>query len=325
MALLEVKNLHTSFYTRNGLVKAVRGVSYSIEKGETLGVVGESGSGKSVTQYSILGLIPSPPGRIESGSAFFDGVDLLKCSSEQLRKIRGNRIGMIFQDPMTCLNPYLQIGDQLMEVLFVHTNISKAEAKEKALAILDEVGIRDARKRFRHYPHQFSGGMRQRVMIAMALIAEPDLLIADEPTTALDVTVEAQILELIRREQKRRGMAVLYITHNLGVVAGIADRLNVMYAGEIVESGKTDDVFSHPQHPYTRALLASIPSAHKRGERLYTISGMPPHAGHHGKGCAFANRCEFATEICSTAPMILKTASRANHLTNCIRQHEGHL
>ncbi len=324
MPLLEVRNLHTSFHTRNGITKAVRGVSYNLEKGETLGIVGESGSGKSVTQYSILGLIPTPPGRIEKGEAWFDGINLLRCTPEELRQIRGKRIGMIFQDPMTCLNPYLQIGDQLMEVLFVHTNISKNAAKEKALAILDEVGIRDAIKRFKHYPHQFSGGMRQRVMIAMALIAEPELLIADEPTTALDVTVEAQILDLIRKEQKSRGMSVIYITHNLGVVAGIADRVNVMYAGEIVESAKTEDLFENPQHPYTRALLASIPSAHQRGERLYTIPGMPPHSGHHGTGCAFANRCEFTTDICTNSKIILKP-TRPSHATNCVRRQEGHL
>jgi len=322
--LLDIKNLHTSFHTRNGIIRAVRGVNYTLAKGETLGVVGESGSGKSVTQYSILGLIPQPPGRIEHGEAWFDGIDLLKCSSEELRQIRGRRITMIFQDPMTCLNPYLTIGNQLLEALFVHQKISKASATEKALAMLDEVGIRDAKKRFHHYPHQFSGGMRQRVMIAMALITEPELLIADEPTTALDVTVEAQILDLIRKEQKKRGMSVIYITHNLGVVAGIADRLNVMYAGEIVESGSTEDVFTNPQHPYTKALLASIPSAHERGKRLYTIPGLPPYAGHHGSGCAFTPRCEFAIEMCKTAKLTLK-ATKPEHYSNCLRKQGGQI
>ncbi len=324
MPLLEIHNLHTSFYTRGGQTKAVRGVSYSLEKGEALGIVGESGSGKSVTHYSILGLIPTPPGKVEQGTALFDGTDLLKCSAEALRQIRGKRITMIFQDPMTCLNPYLRIGEQLMEPLFVHQRISRTEAKRKALAILEEVGIRDVEKRFGHYPHQFSGGMRQRVMIAMALIAEPELLIADEPTTALDVTVEAQILDLIKREQKRRGMSVIYITHNLGVVAGVADRLNVMYAGEIVESGTTETVFADPKHPYTRALLASIPSAHQKGERLYTIPGMPPYAGHHGTGCAFANRCEFRIDSCTTRDLVLKPVL-PQHLSNCLRQQEGGL
>lgn len=323
MALLEVKNLHTYFHTRNGVVKAVRGVSYSLEKGETLGVVGESGSGKSVTHYSLLGLIPMPPGRIEQGEALFDGQDLLKMSNKELREIRGKRISMIFQDPMTCLNPYLRIRDQLTEALFVHQDISKEAANQKALEMLEEVGIQDAKNRINLYPHEFSGGMRQRVMIAMALITEPDLLIADEPTTALDVTVQAQILELIKREQTKRGMAVIYITHDLGVVAGVADKVNVMYAGRIVEQGLTDEVFYRPQHPYTEALLASIPAAHEKGETLYTIPGMPPNVSKEIHGCAFAPRCEFAIDVCRKDDM--KLAPVAKQLSACVRKQGGQI
>lgn len=324
MPLLEVKNLHTYFHTRNGVIKAVNGVSYSLEKGETIGVVGESGSGKSVTHYTLLGLIPQPPGRVEQGQALFDGIDLLKCSKEKLRKIRGKRISMIFQDPMTCLNPYLKVGDQLTEALQVHSSISKKAATDKTLKMLDEVGILDVEKRIHHYPHQFSGGMRQRVMIAMALITEPELLIADEPTTALDVTVEAQILELIKREQEKRGMSVIYITHNLGVVSGVAKNLNVMYAGEIVEQGNTKTIFHNPQHPYTKALLASIPATHAKGEPLYTIPGSPPNMSNDIRGCAFAPRCEFAKDPCRNNDMHLQTLSHGN-ASACLRKQKGEI
>src|SRR5258707_2642459 len=244
MPLLEVENLRTSFYTRAGVVRAVDGVSFSVEAGETLGIVGESGSGKSVTCYSIMGLIPQPPGRIESGTAMFDGVDLLHCSPKDARRIRGKRVAMIFQDPMTSLNPYLRISEQLIEPLVIHEKISKAHALKRGLEALESVGINDAARRIHLYPHEFSGGMRQRVMIAMALITKPELLIADEPTTALDVTVQAQILELIKTMQRELGMAVIWITHDLGVVAGFCQRVQVMYAGRIVESAKTAELFS---------------------------------------------------------------------------------
>ncbi|MEX2043806.1 MAG: ABC transporter ATP-binding protein, partial [Opitutus sp.] len=259
MPLLSVTDLRTWFHTRNGIYRAVDGVGFAIERGETLGIVGESGSGKSVTCYSIMGLVPTPPGRIESGTALFDGVDLLHCPPAEARAIRGKRVAMIFQDPMTSLNPYLRISDQLIEPLMIHGNISKAAALRRGLEMLEEVGINDAARRMHLYPHEFSGGMRQRVMIAMALITRPELLIADEPTTALDVTVQAQILELITRMQHELEMAVIFITHDLGVVSGLCDRVQVMYAGRIVESADTRTLFNAPQHPYTRALQRSIP------------------------------------------------------------------
>ncbi len=276
MPLLSVKDLRTYFHTRNGVYRAVDGVSFDLERGETLGIVGESGSGKSVTCYSIMGLVPQPPGRIESGSAVFDGIDLLSASPAQTRRIRGKRISMIFQDPMTSLNPYLRISDQLIEPLVIHENLGKAEARRRGLEMLKAVGIQDAEARFNSYPHEFSGGMRQRVMIAMALITKPDILIADEPTTALDVTVQAQILDLIRRMQRELGMAVIFITHDLAVVSGLCDRTQVMYAGRIVETAPTRELFARPQHPYTKALQRCIPALQPKGSELYAIPGMPP-------------------------------------------------
>ncbi len=276
MPLLSVSDLRTYFYTRSGVFRAVDGVSFSLERGETLGIVGESGSGKSVTCYSLMGLIPQPPGRIESGTAMFDGVDLLNCTPAQSRAIRGKRISMIFQDPMTSLNPYLRISEQLIEPLIIHENISKKAALKRALEMLEAVGIVDAAKRLHSYPHEFSGGMRQRVMIAMALMTKPDLLIADEPTTALDVTVQAQILELIKTMQKELGMAVIFITHDLAVVSGLCDRTQVMYAGRIVETAPTRDIFARPQHPYTQALQRCIPALQPKGKELYAIPGLPP-------------------------------------------------
>ena len=276
MALLKVTDLRVSFHTRTGVYRAVNGVSFELEKGEILGVVGESGSGKSVSCLSLLGLIPRPPGRIEGGRALFDGVDLLAATPAQLRGIRGKRISMIFQDPMTSLNPYLRISEQLMEPLFIHEKISKDAAFARALGMLEAVGINDAGQRIHAYPHEFSGGMRQRVMIAMALITKPDLLIADEPTTALDVTVQAQILDLIRRLQREFGMAVLFITHDLAVVSGLCDRVQVMYAGRIVETADTRTLFRSPQHPYTKALQRCIPALQPKGRELYAIPGMPP-------------------------------------------------
>ncbi|MCP5530867.1 MAG: ABC transporter ATP-binding protein [Opitutaceae bacterium] len=276
MPLLSVRDLRTYFHTRNGIYRAVDGVSFDLERGETLGIVGESGSGKSVTCYSIMGLVPQPPGRIESGSAVFDGVDLLKCSAAEARRIRGKRIAMIFQDPMTSLNPFMRIGDQIIEPLLIHEKMPKAEARQRALQMLEAVGIKDAASRIESFPHEFSGGMRQRVMIAMALITKPDILIADEPTTALDVTVQAQILDLIRKMQRELGMAVIFITHDLAVVSGLCDRTQVMYAGRIVETAPTKELFTNPQHPYTKALQRCIPALQPKGVELYAIPGMPP-------------------------------------------------
>jgi oligopeptide transport system ATP-binding protein len=301
VALLEVEGLSTAFHTRHGVVRAVNDVSFSLERGETLGIVGESGSGKSVACLSLLGLIPRPPGRIESGRATFDGVDLLAGAESVLRAIRGRRIGMIFQDPMTSLNPYLTVEQQLVEPLLIHGLADRAAARQQALDALKEVGVPDAERRIGSYPHEFSGGMRQRVMIAMALIAKPDLLIADEPTTALDVTVQAQILDLIELQQRQRGVAVILVSHDLGVVAEVCDRVIVMYAGRVVETAPADTLFRSPQHPYTRALQLSRPALQVKGEELYAIPGLPPDPGQRLPGCPFAPRCEFAIEPCTTA------------------------
>lgn len=290
MALLDVQNLTTRFHTRNGIVHAVEDVSFSVENGKTLGIVGESGSGKSVTCYSLLGLIPKPPGKIHSGSAIFDGHDLLAQDEKKLRAIRGKRISMIFQDPMTSLNPYLRIVDQLVEPLVLHENLKGTPARERAIEALHEVGIPDPESRIDSYPHEFSGGMRQRVMIAMALITKPELLIADEPTTALDVTVQKQVLDLIRKRQQDLGTAVILITHDLAVVSETCDHVNVMYAGRIVESAPSALLFSNPRHAYTRALLKSIPASQRKGERLYTIPGMPPTLTEPPAGCSFQAR-----------------------------------
>ena len=261
--MLSVRNLSASFHTRAGIVRAVRNVSFDVAPGETLGIVGESGSGKSVTCYSIMGLIPMPPGRIESGSAMLDGTDLLRCPEKELRAIRGKRISMIFQDPMTSLNPYLTIGEQVAEPLVIHEGAGKKEARARALEQLALAGIPDAEQRMDAYPHQFSGGMRQRVMIAMALACKPKLLIADEPTTALDVTIQAQILELLRRLNRELGMSILFISHNLAVVRKLCTRVAVMEKGHIVESGPVDQIFFHPQAPYTQRLIAAIPTRRK--------------------------------------------------------------
>ena len=324
MPLLTVTDLRTWFHTRNGVYRAVDGISFSVERGETLGIVGESGSGKSVTCYSIMGLVPTPPGRIESGTALFDGVDLLHCTPQQARRIRGKRVAMIFQDPMTSLNPYLRISEQLIEPLLIHEKISRREALSRALAMLEEVGINDAAQRIHFYPHEFSGGMRQRVMIAMALITKPELLIADEPTTALDVTVQAQILELIKKMQRELGMAVIFITHDLGVVSGLCDRVQVMYAGRIVETADTRTLFYSPKHPYTRALQRSIPSMQDKGTELFTIPGMPPDLSKPIAGCAFAPRCEFVTARCQAEKPELASVS-ATHAQACLRVQAGEL
>lgn len=324
MPLLEVTDLRTHFHTRGGVYRAVDGVSFSIERGETLGIVGESGSGKSVTCYSLMGLIPQPPGRIASGRAMFDGVDLLHCSPAETRSIRGKRIAMIFQDPMTSLNPYLRIGEQIIEPLLIHEKISRADALARTRAMLEEVGINEPDRRLQQYPHEFSGGMRQRVMIAMALITNPELLIADEPTTALDVTVQAQILELIRKLQRQHGMAVIFITHDLAVVSGLCDRVQVMYAGRIVERAPTRTLFSHPRHPYTQALQRSIPALQKKGDELYTIQGLPPDLSKPLAGCAFAPRCEFANESCRAESIALLPLGSA-HESACLRIQRGEI
>jgi oligopeptide transport system ATP-binding protein len=324
MALLSVEQLRTSFHTRHGIVRAVQDVSFALEKGETLGIVGESGSGKSVTCYSLLRLIPQPPGRIEGGRAVFGGVDLLSCPKEQLRAIRGKRISMIFQDPMTSLNPYLRIEEQLIEPLLIHDKLDRAEAIKRAIKALEDVGVPGAAERIRSYPHEFSGGMRQRVMIAMALITKPELLIADEPTTALDVTVQAQILELIKKLQHDLGMAVIWVSHDLGVVAGFCQRVQVMYAGRIVEAASTEAIFKHPKHPYNRALQHSIPALQPKGAELYTIPGMPPDMSKLITGCAFAPRCEFAQDVCQSGEMPLAVVE-AGHASACVRVLEGAL
>lgn len=259
MSLLDVQNLRIHFHTRQGVIKAVRDISFSLQRGQTLGIVGESGSGKSVCCQSLLGLLPVPPARIENGSALFDGQDLLQLGQGDLRKIRGARIAMIFQDPMTSLNPYMRIGSQIMEALLIHKNMKKKDARVESIRVMQEVGITDAEQRFDAFPHEFSGGMRQRVMIAMALISDPEILIADEPTTALDVTIQAQILDLLREIQQKRGIAIIFISHDLGVIAGLADQIIVMRKGEIVESGSSDDVFYQTQHAYTKSLLAAVP------------------------------------------------------------------
>jgi oligopeptide transport system ATP-binding protein len=322
--LLEVDDLRVSFRTEEGTVKAVDGVTFSVGRGEVVAIVGESGSGKSVTCYSLMGLVPQPPGRIESGTALFDGVDLLHCTPREARGIRGKRIAMIFQDPMTSLNPYLRVSTQLMEPLLIHEKVSRKEAERRALAMLESVGLHDPGRRFHQYPHEFSGGMRQRVMIAMALITRPELLIADEPTTALDVTVQAQILELIKATQQELGMAVIFITHDLAVASGLCDRVQVMYAGRIVETARTETLFREPRHPYTRALQRSIPALQAKGAELYTIPGLPPDVSKAIPGCAFAPRCEFAAERCrTTVPPLLEVAP--GHAHACLRAQAGEI
>ena len=302
--LLEVKGLKTHFFTEEGVVRAVDGVDYSIERGKVLGIVGESGSGKSVSSLSTMGLIPTPPGRIVDGQIrFTDGdaktVDLVKLDEDAMRQIRGNRIAMIFQDPMTSLNPYLKVSAQLAEVLEIHVDLPRSESRKKALAMLKAVGIPDAERRFDDYPHQLSGGMRQRVMIAMALLCDPVLLIADEPTTALDVTIQAQILDLIDTLRREKNAAVVLITHDLGVVAKMADHVAVMYAGRIVEQGPTEAIFDDPRHPYTVGLARSIPHlTGDRNDRLVPIPGMPPTLSKLPPGCPFEPRCPNALSVC---------------------------
>jgi oligopeptide/dipeptide ABC transporter ATP-binding protein len=300
--LLEIDGLRTWFDTDAGIARSVDGVSYTIGRGETVGVVGESGCGKSVTALSIMRLIPRPPGRIAGGAIRFLGTDLVTLPERDLRKLRGARISMIFQEPMTSLNPVYTIGDQIAEAILVHEDVTEEEARERSIAMLGRVGIPSPEVRVDEYPHQLSGGMRQRVMIAMALACGPDLLIADEPTTALDVTIQAQILELIRELQQDLGMSVLLITHDLGVVAETCDRVVVMYAGKVVEQGTVDAIFRRPAHPYTLALFRSLPDRTERGERLPTIPGMVPAATAFPDGCRFRPRCSHADSTCEAEP-----------------------
>ena len=295
--LLEVKDLQVSFDTHAGEVQAVRGVTFDLEKGETLAIVGESGSGKSVTSKALMGLIPNPPGRIKNGEIVFEGRDITKVTEKEMQQVRGKDIAMIFQDPMTSLNPTMTIGNQIMEGLIKHQGMSKADARKVALELIDLVGIPNPEARLKQYPHQFSGGMRQRVVIAMALACNPKLLIADEPTTALDVTIQAQILELMKDIQQKTEAAIIFITHDLGVVANVADRVAVMYAGKVVEIGTVDEIFYNPKHPYTWGLIASMPSLDGSEEELYAIPGTPPDLLKPPKGDAFAPRNPQALKI----------------------------
>lgn len=300
--ILQVKNLHTYFNTDAGVVKAVNGVSYDLKKGQILGVVGESGSGKSVTSLSIMKLIPTPPGQIVEGEVLLDGKNLLEMGDKELREIRGDKIAMIFQDPMTSLNPFLRISTQLMETIILHQQLSREEARKKAVEMLKLVGIPSPDKRIDNYPHQFSGGMRQRVMIAMALSCNPEVLIADEPTTALDVTIQAQILDLIKDLSKRLNTAVIMITHDLGVVAGMCDTVNVMYAGKVVEKGSNDELFNDPKHPYTEGLIRSVPRLDiATNQKLYSIDGQPPNVIDLPECCPFHPRCDKALDKCKNS------------------------
>ncbi len=299
--ILSVSDLRTYFQTDDGIVKAVDGITFELKKGETLGIVGESGSGKSVTNLSIIRLIPEPPGKIVAGEIIFDGRNIMNLSTEEVRKIRGKRIAMIFQDPMTSLNPFLKISRQLGEITELHLGHNRTQSRAHAIQMLEMVGIPDAKNRVDDYPHEFSGGMRQRVMIAMALSCEPELLIADEPTTALDVTIQAQILELIKKLKDELGTSVILITHDLGVVAGMTEKIIVMYAGKVFEQAPTGELFARPGNPYTKGLLRSVPDpAHEHGEPLYQIPGLPPDVAHLPPGCPFAPRCEYAKDICRT-------------------------
>ncbi len=299
--LLEVKGLTTQFFTQDGVVHAVNGISYKLDEGETLAIVGESGCGKSVGVMSLIKLIPQPPGKIVAGEVWFDGKDLLQMTDDEIRQVRGNRIAMIFQDPMTSLNPVLTIGQQITEALQLHLGMNKEQARRRAAELLALVGIPGAESRLDDYPHQFSGGMRQRVMIAMGLSCNPQLLIADEPTTALDVTIQAQIVEIVKELKRKIGMAIIWITHDLGVVAGLAERVIVMYAGQIVEEAEVHELYTKPHHPYTLGLLRSIPRLDLgKGEKLIPIDGLPPDLVDMPKGCPFAARCEYRIDKCMT-------------------------
>jgi oligopeptide/dipeptide ABC transporter ATP-binding protein len=321
--LLEVRGLHTEFRTGAGVVRAVDGVSFSVDPGETIAIVGESGSGKSVTALSVLRLVADPPGRITSGQILFDGRDLVGLSPAEMREIRGRDIGMVFQEPMTSLNPVLTISRQITETLEQHQGADRVSAERRALELLQMVGIADPARRLKQYPHQLSGGMRQRVMIAVALACNPKLIIADEPTTALDVTIQAQILELMKSLTHELNVAQIIITHNLGVVARYASRVNVMYAGRIVEAGEADAIYHDPRHPYTMALLGSVPRLDRpRRARLDPVEGQPPDLTRLDGGCAFRPRCRFAVEQCAQARPPLAPAGAGGHLAACFRSAE---
>jgi oligopeptide transport system ATP-binding protein len=322
--LLEVRNLSTHFFTKDGTVHAVDRVDFELDYGETLGLVGESGCGKSVTALSLTRLVPDPPGKIVSGEIIFDGVDIMKLSNEEMRLLRGKRIGFIFQDPMTSLNPTLTIGFQIAESARMHLALSSRAANDRAIELLSKVGIPRARDRMNDYPHQFSGGMRQRVMIAIALACDPMLLLADEPTTALDVTIQAQILELIHSLSEEYGTAVILITHDLGIAAGMCHRVNVMYAGRIVETGIVDDLFDNPQMPYSWGLLDSLPRLDEvRGARLRTIEGLPPDLLSPADECRFSPRCPYAREACGTSEPELSERDSPGHLARCFGTESG--
>jgi len=323
--VLEVEDLKTVFNTRDGQVHAVNNVDFSLRTGELLGVVGESGSGKSVTMMSLMKLLPSPPAEIVSGRILFEGRDVLEMTDDQLRELRGGDIGFIFQDPMTSLNPVFTVGYQLIEALREHIDISKKEARKRAADLLSKVGIAQAEQRLKDFPHQFSGGMRQRVMIAMALACQPKVLIADEPTTALDVTIQAQILELVKKLRQDQGMGIIWITHDLGVVAGIADRVIVMYGGKIVEHAEVRDLFKNAKHPYTRALLAAMPSVETEREgTLRSIGGQPPSLNKEPASCSFAPRCEHAFGRCSDeCPPLVPVNSK--HQVACWLEHPQYM
>ena len=321
--ILQVKNLKTYFKLDEGILKAVDGVSFCLCKGETLGIVGESGSGKSVTNLAVMKLIPVPPGRIAGGEVLFQGKDILKMEDAEIRSIRGNKISMIFQDPMTSLNPFLRISTQMIETIVLHQGMSKNDAKDKSIEMLKLAGIPSPEKRIDNYPHQFSGGMRQRVMIAMALSCNPEVLIADEPTTALDVTIQAQILELIKDLTARLGTAVILITHSLGVVAGMCDNINVMYAGRFVERGTADEIFGDPKHPYTQGLIKSVPRLDKATkQRLFSIKGQPPNVINLPDCCPFYPRCERAMDVCKIKYPTIATLSKGRDVA-CWLYSEG--
>lgn len=320
--IVEVTDLRTHFSSDRGVVRAVDGVSFDIHEGETLGLVGESGCGKSVTALSIMRLVRWPPGRIVGGQVNFEGVDLLQLDDEAMRRVRGRKIAMVFQEPMTSLNPVLSIGTQIAEPIQLHLGYDRRSALARAAELLQMVGISEPRRRLSQYPHQFSGGMRQRVMIAMALSCNPRLIIADEATTALDVTIQAQVLEIMKRLTEQMGVALLLITHNLGIVARYADRVNVMYAGQIVEHGTADDVFLRPEMPYTRGLLRAVPQLRLRSEFLHTIEGQPPDLVAEMKACRFSPRCEHARVICLERPPDLKPRAH-DHLARCFGTEEG--
>ncbi len=317
-ALLQVENLRTQFRTAAGTVRAVDGITYTVNEGETVAIVGESGCGKSVSALSVMRLVSEPAGRIESGRILYKGRDLLKLSEEEMRDVRGREIAMVFQEPMTSLNPVLTVGRQLTEGPEIHLGMTQADARARAVELLGMVGIADPERRLAQYPHHFSGGMRQRMMIAMALACKPSLILADEPTTALDVTIQAQILELMRSLSRRLGVAMVIITHNLGVVARYADRVNVMYAGRIIEQGSAAEIYAHPRHPYTLGLLRSVPRLDEpRRARLVPIEGQPPDLARLPPGCAFAPRCVYRTARCEAEAPSLAATGAAGHVVAC--------